>query len=58
MSKNFTELAADITSSMHEELYKACFNASKLGYTESFGKFVAEQYQEIYDGIKTASKQS
>lgn len=51
MDKSVIELTAEITSAMHDEIYKAYYTASKFGYEESFGKFVAEQYKAIYNGI-------
>lgn len=49
MSKNNNELAAEIVSSLHDELYKAYYG--QKDFTKPFGQYVAEQYELIYDGI-------
>lgn len=49
MSKNNSELAAEIVSSLHDELYKAYY--VQKDFTKPFGQYVAEQYELIYDGI-------
>ncbi|MTC88004.1 hypothetical protein GKS11_01290 [Streptococcus uberis] len=52
MSKNNIELASEIVSAMHDELYKVYY--IKKDFTKPFGQYVAEQYELIYNGINDA----
>lgn len=52
MSKNNIELASEIVSAMHDELYKVYY--MKKDFTKPFGQYVAEQYELIYNGINDA----
>ncbi|MCK1242408.1 hypothetical protein MX041_03310 [Streptococcus uberis] len=52
MSKNNIELASEIVSAMHDELYKAYY--MQRDFSKPFGQYVAEQYELIYNGIGNA----
>lgn len=56
MSKNNIELASEIVSAMHDELYKVYY--MKKDFTKTFGQYVAEQYELIYNGINDAVSKS
>lgn len=52
MSKNNIELASEIVSAMHDEIYKAYYKQGD--FAKPFGQYVAEQYELIYNGIGNA----
>ncbi|WP_277293920.1 hypothetical protein [Streptococcus hyointestinalis] len=55
MSKLRTELAANITSSLHEELYKAYFEKRRArpNDAQEFGEYVGEQFKHILNALST-----
>ena len=55
MSKHNVELTSEMISSLHDELYRAYYHNGD--FSVPFGKYVAEQFELIYDGINdTVSK--
>lgn len=53
MSKTYTEMATEITSSLHEELYQAYVRKSNFdpSFQKDFGEYVGEQFQHILKSL-------
>ncbi|HEL1676251.1 TPA: hypothetical protein ACIRI2_001192 [Streptococcus suis] len=53
MSKTFPEMATEITSSLHEELYQAYVQKNNFdpSFQKDFGEYVGEQFQHILKSL-------